>query len=115
MFRELIQNSDDAGAHSVEIHFETEEYLSREEDDDAQSDESEQEDLPNLKTAVACGLLSLNLRCVLSVLHDCSHRSINGRSRITAYRSERRTGIDSRGLVPKNFRLSLSPSYLMFP
>jgi hypothetical protein len=73
VFRELLQNSDDARARSVEIHFETEEYLSREEDDDTQSDESEQEDdddesdeseqedLPNLKTAVACGFLSLNL------------------------------------------------------
>ena len=73
MFRELLQNSDDAEAHSVEIHFESEEYLSREEDDDTQSDESEQVDddpqsddpefeqevLPNLKTAVACGFLNL--------------------------------------------------------
>ena len=61
MFRELLQNSDDAGARSVEIRFETEEYLSREEDDDTQSDESEQEGLPDLKTAVACGLLSPDL------------------------------------------------------
>jgi len=52
VFQELLQHSDDAGAHSVEIRFETEEYLSREEDDDTQSDESEQEDLPDLKTAV---------------------------------------------------------------
>ena len=61
MFRELLQNSDDAGARSVEIRFETEEYLSREENDDTQSDESEQEDLPDLKTAVACGFLALDL------------------------------------------------------
>jgi hypothetical protein len=60
VFRELLQNSDDAGARSIEIRFETEEYLSREEDDDVQSDESEQEDLPDLKTTVACGFLSLN-------------------------------------------------------
>ena len=67
MFRELLQNSDDAGASSVEIRFETEEYLSREEDYDTQSDESEQEDLPDLKTAVACVFLSLinNLMGVL--------------------------------------------------
>ncbi|KAF8497460.1 hypothetical protein F5888DRAFT_1613660, partial [Russula emetica] len=52
VFRELLQNSDDAGARSVEIRFETEEYLSREEDDDTQSDGSEQEDVPDLKTAV---------------------------------------------------------------
>jgi hypothetical protein len=74
VFRELLQNSDDAGAHSVEIHFESEEYLSRkknddtqsdesesEQEDDDESDESEQEDLPNLKTAVACGFLNLSL------------------------------------------------------
>ena len=54
MFHELLQHSDYAEAGSVEIRFETEEYLSREEDDDSQSDESEQEDLPDLKTAVAC-------------------------------------------------------------
>jgi hypothetical protein len=61
VFRELLQNSDDAGARSIEIRFKTEEYLSREEGDETQSDESEQEDLPDLKTAVACGFLSLNL------------------------------------------------------
>ena len=61
MFRELLQNSDDAEARSVEIRFETEEYLSREEDDDIQSDES---DLPDLKTAMACGFLILDLMCV---------------------------------------------------
>jgi hypothetical protein len=61
VFRELLQNSDDAGARSVEIRFETEEYLSREDDDDTQSDESEQEDLPDLKTAMASGFLSFNL------------------------------------------------------
>jgi hypothetical protein len=111
VFRELLQNSDDAGARSVEIRFETEEYLSREKGDEPQSDESKQ-DLPDLKTAVACGFLSLNLIGVLSRPYDYSHRSTNGRSRITAYYSEMRTGIDSRRLVPKHFRLSLSPSYV---
>jgi hypothetical protein len=61
VFRELLQNSDDAEARSVEIRFETEKCLSRGEDGDIQSDESEQEDLPDLKTAMACGFLSLNL------------------------------------------------------
>ena len=64
MFRELLQNSDDAGARSVEIRFETEKYLPREEEDDTQSDESEQDDLPDLKTDVVCGFLSLNLMSV---------------------------------------------------
>ncbi|KAH9039973.1 hypothetical protein EDB84DRAFT_1476646 [Lactarius hengduanensis] len=52
VFRELLQNSDDAGAHSVEIRFETESYLSREKRSDVESDESLKGDLPNLKTAV---------------------------------------------------------------
>ena len=56
MFRELLQNSDDAGARSVEIRFETEEYLSREKGEpQSESDEPKQEDLPDLKTAVARG------------------------------------------------------------
>ena len=52
MFRELLQNSDDAGAHSVEICFETESYISREKRSDIELDESLKESLPNLKTAV---------------------------------------------------------------
>ena len=64
MFRELLQNSDDAEASSVEIRFETEEYLSREEVDDIRSGES---DLPDLKTAVACGFLILDLMYVFLV------------------------------------------------
>jgi len=51
VFRELLQNSDDARARSVEIRFETKEDQSRE----------ESEDLPDLKTAVACGFPSVNL------------------------------------------------------
>ena len=62
MFRELLQNSDDAGARSVEIRFETEAYLSRENGDDLQSDKSKREDLPvpDLKTAMARGLIVFN-------------------------------------------------------
>ncbi|KAI0299353.1 hypothetical protein B0F90DRAFT_1810632 [Multifurca ochricompacta] len=52
VFRELLQNSDDAGAHSVEICFETESYLSQEKREDNQLYEPKQEDLPDLKTAV---------------------------------------------------------------
>ncbi len=53
MFRELLQNADDAGARSVEIRFETEAYLSRE-----KGNYRKRVDLPDLKTAVACGFLS---------------------------------------------------------
>ncbi|KAH9014859.1 hypothetical protein EDB84DRAFT_1590279 [Lactarius hengduanensis] len=51
VFRELLQNSDDAGAHSVEIRFETESYLFREKPSDIEADIS-QENLPTLKTTV---------------------------------------------------------------
>jgi len=56
VFRELLQNADDAEARSVEIRFETEAYLCREKGDDLQSDKPERGDLPDLKTAVVCGL-----------------------------------------------------------
>ena len=54
MFRELLQNSDDAEARSVEIRFQTEAYLSR--GDGLQSDKSEREVLPDLKTALVCSI-----------------------------------------------------------
>jgi hypothetical protein len=57
VFRELLQNADDAEARSVEIRFETGAYLSREKGDDLQSDNPERGDLPDLKTAVACGFI----------------------------------------------------------
>jgi hypothetical protein len=60
VFRELLQNSDDAGARSAEIRFETEGYLSREKCNDDQSDEPKQENLPDLKTALACGSLGVD-------------------------------------------------------
>jgi hypothetical protein len=70
VFRELLQHSDDTGARSVEIRFETEEYLSQEEDD-TQSDESKQVDLPDLKTAVARCFMLISGR-VLIVPYDYS-------------------------------------------
>jgi len=52
VFREVLQNSDDAEARSVEIRFETGAYMSREIGDDLKSDKPEREDLPDLQTAV---------------------------------------------------------------
>jgi hypothetical protein len=60
VFRELLQNSDDAGARSVEIRFETEEYMSREKGGEPHSDKPEQEELPDLKTAVVCDFLNID-------------------------------------------------------
>ena len=59
MFRELLQNSDDAGARSAEIRFETEEYMSREKGNDTPPDGSKQANLPDLRTAVVCGSLGV--------------------------------------------------------
>ena len=54
VFRELLQNSDDAGSRSVEIRFETKNHLSQEKGVDFQSDKHEL-GLPDLKTAVVYG------------------------------------------------------------
>ncbi|KAI0637255.1 hypothetical protein C8Q77DRAFT_1216014 [Trametes polyzona] len=56
VFRELLQNSDDASATAVEIHFQTKEYLERlnnkvEDQTETAASPSEHE-LPDLKTAV---------------------------------------------------------------
>ena len=59
VFRELLQNADDAQARSVEIRFETEAYLSQEKGDDPESDKPEQGDLPDLKTAAVCDFMAL--------------------------------------------------------
>ena len=61
MFRELLQNSDDAEARSVEIRFESGAYLSRENGEDLQSNKPKRKDLPDLKTSVACGLIIFTL------------------------------------------------------
>jgi hypothetical protein len=59
VFRELLQNSDDAGARSVEIRFETKEHLSREKGD-GQADKPKQEEVPDLKTAMARDFLMVD-------------------------------------------------------
>jgi len=58
VFRELLQNADDAEARSVEIRFETGAYLYREKGDGIQSDNREREDLSDLKTAMACSFVT---------------------------------------------------------
>lgn len=51
VFRELLQNSDDAQSKAVEIHFESERYVkSRESGHDHDQDTG----LPDLKTALVC-------------------------------------------------------------
>jgi hypothetical protein len=76
VFRELLQNSDDAGAHSVEIRFETESYISREKRSDIELDESLKEDLPNLKTAVVRSFVILtNKHALISHLLDLINRT----------------------------------------
>ena len=59
VFRELLQNADDAEARSVEIRFETMAYSSRENGDDLWSDKPERRDLPDLKTAAVYSLMVL--------------------------------------------------------
>jgi hypothetical protein len=55
VFRELLQNSDDASSSAVEIHFETEAYVKRHGAGGAAESINEAaklEKLPDLKTAV---------------------------------------------------------------
>ncbi|KAI0342553.1 hypothetical protein BDW22DRAFT_1484759 [Trametopsis cervina] len=55
VFRELLQNSDDASAKAVEIHFDTEGYLQRSNNaggDDGSSETSDITPLPDLKTVL---------------------------------------------------------------
>jgi hypothetical protein len=94
VFRELLQNSDDAEARSVEIRFETGPYLSQEDGRDLRSDTAERGDLPDLKTAMACGLIVFTCMTVCIKIYNYSHRSTDGRSRIMGCYSETRIGID---------------------
>ena len=56
VFRELLQNSDDASATAVEIHFETKEYLDRKNNKESPSDDNAPapgtDGLPDLKTTM---------------------------------------------------------------
>jgi hypothetical protein len=53
----------------------------------------------------------IHLIPILINIHDYSHRSTNGRSRITAYCSETRIGIDSRTLVHRHFAFIVQLSF----
>ena len=95
VFRELLQNSDDAEARSVEIRFQTGAYLSRENGNDLQSDKPEREDLPDLKAALVCDLNIILVPVTVFIeIYDHSCRSTNGRSRIMECYLETRIGID---------------------
>lgn len=53
MFRELLQNSDDAQSRTVEIRFETQSYLDRNSGEGVNlSTSAPEEPLPDLKTTV---------------------------------------------------------------
>ncbi|KAF9644423.1 hypothetical protein BDM02DRAFT_3272450 [Thelephora ganbajun] len=52
VFRELLQNSDDASSKAVEIRFETKRYIDRNNSDDHQAPPLFDERLPDLKTAL---------------------------------------------------------------
>ena len=64
MFRELLQNSDDAQSSSVEIHFETAAYLDREEQ---REDNLDVPSLPDLKSAPVLALGSSDTCFVLLI------------------------------------------------
>ena len=55
VFRELLQNSDDAGSKAVEIRFETKEYIDRKNSGEDQTPPLQDEGLPDLKTALVRG------------------------------------------------------------
>lgn len=73
VFRELLQNSDDASARAVEIHFETEAYLQRaKEGATAGADATNAvTPLPDLKTAVVCNhKIQSSFDCLTSASGD---------------------------------------------
>lgn len=58
MFRELLQNSDDASSKAVEIRFETKRYINRNGASEDQATPPPGERLPDLKTALVRGFRS---------------------------------------------------------
>ena len=60
MFRELLQNSDDASSQGVEIRFETKRYIDRNNASEEQAQLLPDEFLPDLKTALVRDFPSLS-------------------------------------------------------
>ena len=58
MFRELLQNSDDAFSKAVEIRFETKTYIDRHSSSKDRAPPPPGESLPDLKTALVCSFPS---------------------------------------------------------
>ena len=67
MFRELLQNSDDAFSKTVEIRFETERYIDRNDTSKDQTSPPLDGRLPDLKTALVCDFHILS--CVFDLIN----------------------------------------------
>ena len=105
VFRELLQNSDDANSAAAEIHFETEAYAKTHEADTAlasstSSDEQTSGRLPDLQTEI------VRVHHMTVSFHDIDqeYRCTNGDSRIMVYHSGTRIGTGSRKSVRSKFR-----------
>jgi hypothetical protein len=65
VFRELLQNSDDANAKAVEIHFDTEAYVQYHKDEargeNGSNDETAPAPLPDLKQLMVSGAISCSI------------------------------------------------------
>ena len=90
MFRELLQNSDDAFSNAVQIRFETKEYIDGNNSSEGQAPPLLGGHLPDLQTAVVRSSRFLSRFVDLMVLLRC----IDGRSRTTGSHSGMRIGID---------------------
>ena len=65
MFRELLQNSDDAFSKAVEIRFETKKYIDKDNTSDGQTSSPLDGPLPDLKTTLVRGF---HLSCVFDLI-----------------------------------------------
>ena len=91
VFRELLQNSDDAQSKTVEIRFQTQDFL----DGEHTTGSGGREALPDLKTTSASPYIDSLVLC--SMLNG--DRYINGSSGTMGSPSETKIGVGSRGLV----------------